>query len=60
MGCDIPEWIGDRFDDYMVKFPDGSQWKFDEKISEKHLDFYADRNMETVLTESKRYITAIS
>ncbi|EFR01365.1 hypothetical protein MGYG_04372 [Nannizzia gypsea CBS 118893] len=53
MGRDEPEWIGDRFEDCMVEFPDGSQWKFGEKISEKCGDFYADRKMEIVLSESQ-------
>ncbi|KAK2861450.1 hypothetical protein FQN49_004180, partial [Arthroderma sp. PD_2] len=34
-----PEWIGDLFKNEKVTCPDGSRWKFDEKISEKSFVF---------------------
>ncbi|KAM5491880.1 hypothetical protein MaudMau93_001628 [Microsporum audouinii] len=54
MGRDryTPNWIGNLFDNYKVKCPDGSIWRFDEKISEKSLDIQgADPNY--VVAESQ-------
>ncbi|KAM5461424.1 hypothetical protein McanCB49686_000223 [Microsporum canis] len=48
---DVPDWIGNMFDNYSVKCPDGSIWELNEKISEK--SFVLDGDEPDAIAESQ-------
>ncbi|KAM5442272.1 hypothetical protein MferCBS31731_002646 [Microsporum ferrugineum] len=48
---DVPDWIGNMFDNYSVNCPDGSIWELNKKISEK--SFVLDGDEPDAIAESQ-------
>ncbi|EZF78273.1 hypothetical protein H105_00667 [Trichophyton soudanense CBS 452.61] len=46
-------WIGNTFDNYTLKCPDGSKWRIIEKISEKSVEFHAYSNSGELYAEAQ-------
>ncbi|EFE34321.1 uncharacterized protein ARB_06721 [Trichophyton benhamiae CBS 112371] len=46
-------WIGNTFDNFTLKCPDGSKWRISEKISEKSVEFHAYSNSGELYAEAQ-------